>query len=108
MGFGLRFLRPRLGPGLRRDVLAAALEALQRDVERLEWDGAVPEHLVPRRGPGEMLLEPDHGLGEVLDLPDVETFLRVRPSVLGRLEGGIQSEGRVEALERFLEPFQPE
>src|SRR5207253_11142760 len=84
------------------------VHVLDHLVERLEWDGAVPEHLVPRRGPGEMLLEPDHGLGEVLDLPDVETFLRVRPSVLGRLEGGIQSEGRVEALERLLEPFQPE
>ncbi len=55
-----------------------------------------------------MLFEPDHGLGEVLDLRDVEALLRGRPSVLGRLEGGIQSEGRVEALERLLEPFQPE
>ncbi len=55
-----------------------------------------------------MLLEPDHGLGEILDLRDVEAFLRVGPSVLGRLEGGIQGERRVEALERLLEPFQPE
>src|SRR5438876_10938162 len=55
-----------------------------------------------------MLFEPDHGLSEVLDLRDMEALLRGRPSVLGRLEGGIQSEGRVEALERVLEPFQPE
>src|SRR5207249_2061776 len=38
VGFGLRFLRPRLGPGLRRDFVAATLEDLQRDLELLRLE----------------------------------------------------------------------
>src|SRR5437870_2699231 len=38
VGFGLRFLRPRLGSGLRRDFVAAALEDFQRDLELLRLE----------------------------------------------------------------------
>src|SRR2546429_8129626 len=38
VGFGLRFLRPRLRHGLRRDLVAAALEDLQRDLELLRLE----------------------------------------------------------------------
>src|SRR5467141_3856855 len=55
-------------------------------VQGLEWDGAVPEDLVPRRGAMEVLLEPDDRFGETFDRRDVDPFPRASPTGGRRLE----------------------
>ena len=72
-------------------------------VEQFEGHGAVLEHLVPRRGPSEMLLEPDDRLRESLDSRNVNPILRGLPTRLGGLVCRVQSECGVETLERVVE-----
>src|SRR3989449_8711510 len=84
------------------------VHVLDHLVQGLERHRTVTEHFVPRRGPGEMLLKPDHGLGEIFDLRDVKAFLRGGPSALSRLKGRVEGKRRVEALECVIEPLQSE
>ena len=69
--------------GRQRGRLVHILDDL---VQRVEGDGAIPEDLVSRGGPGQMLFETDDGLRERFNLGDVQAFFGRGTTGLGRFE----------------------